>query len=71
MAILLWFAYIVALFSGGLIYTSIFGEVFRLDTLILGTLVFSVSTYAIHHMHKQIPDDQDIEELIDRTVPRE
>lgn len=40
MAILLWFAYIVALFSGGLIYASIFGEVFRLDTLILGALVF-------------------------------
>ena len=40
MAILLLLAYIVALFSGGLIYVSIFGEQFREDVLIIGIVLF-------------------------------
>ena len=71
MPIILWLAYMVALFSGGLIYVSIFGGVFRADSLIIGLLFFSGSSVVIHHLNKQITDGQDIEDLIDRTVPRE
>ena len=71
MPIILWLAYMVALFSGGLIYVSIFGGVFRAESLIIGLLFFSRSSVVIHHLNKQIPDDQDIEDLIDRTVSRE
>lgn len=71
MPIILWLAYMVALFSGGLIYVSIFGGGFRADSLIIGLLFFSGSSVVIHHLNKQIPDGQDIEDLIDRTVPRE
>ncbi len=71
MPIILWLAYMVALFSGGLIYVSIFGGVLRAESLIIGLLFFVGSSFVIHHLNKQIPDGQDIEDLIDRTEPRE
>ena len=71
MPIILCLAYMVALFSGGLIYVSIFDGVFRAESLIIGLLFFSGSSVVIHHLNKQIPDGQDIEDLIDRTVPRD
>lgn len=71
MAILLWLAYTVVMFSGILVYRSIFGSFFRGDTLVIGISLLLVSLYAIHHIYKHIPDGPVTEEMIDRTLPRD
>lgn len=57
--------------TGLSIYLSIFGELFRGDTLVIGIVLLGVALTAIHHLHKFIPDEPVTEEMIDRTVPRD